>query len=408
MLMVATSALALTLLAAGTVGLASAEPAASPYQQMRDGTPLESIACGDGKLLLQKGGRPACVIPATAERLEARGWEVVRAAEPAGTAEPQPSAILPDGTAAPQPDTDPPADGGDAVVHDPLYLVAGGRISLEGVEKRLPNPTGVWLPVTREVAEQEVMPRLAGGIGDELILPYMRVVEYGSNNVPLYTYETERGNRFKAYGVNGYPDVITKIHYFVYGHKAIDVSKRLGYEAEAALLDERGGFLRSLMENAGFNVSKVTGGDNSAVVYNGYGPPMHVYQCGLANCLQLKFHGWASDVPPDGYILPKPELGRRASDFVDRHMEVFHERCVFTKKDVDVHGLMIIAGVPVYEAGVGACADRWQKNDRHFPMSVIIEATEGEIMWFVDRGYLVSDWLDRLDIPESAKVRHDG
>jgi len=407
MLMVAASALALTLLAAGTVGLASAEPAASPYQQMRDGTPLESIACGDGKLLLQKNGRPACVIPATAERLEARGWEVVRAAEPAGTAEPQPSAILPAGTAAPQPDADPPADGGDAVVYDPLYII-DDKIYLGGVEKRLPNPTGVWLPVTREAAEQEVMPRLAGGIGDELILPYTRVVEYGSNNVPLYTYETERGNRFKAYGVNGYPDVITKIHYFVYGHKAIDVTKRLGYEAEAALLDERGGFLRSLMENAGFNVSKVTGGDNSAVVYNGYGPPMHVYQCGLANCLQLKFNGWASDVPPDGYILPKPELKNRINDFVARHTDVFNERCIFTQKDADVHGIMVVAGVPLYAASVGHCIDVKYPGFGPDTQSVLIEATEGEIIWFSYRPYVVGDWLDRLDIPESAKVMHGG
>jgi len=413
MLIAAASALALALLLAAG-GLASAEPAASPYQQMREGTPLEMIACGDGKVLLQKVGRPACVTPATAERLEARGWEaVVRAAEPDGAAEQQPSAARSDGTTPPQPDADPPADGGDAAVHDPLYLVAGGKISLEGVEKRLPNPTGVWLPVTREKAESEVMPRLAGGIGDTLILPAVDVTEYSYENHPLYMYDTEQGNVFKALGVNGHPDVITEIWYFVYGHEPIDGSKRLGYEAEAALLDGHYGFLRSLMENAGFGVSEVTGGPTDFGVYSDANPAMDVilWEGGRGGNLKLHFRGWASQEPPDGYILPETELERRASDFVDRHMDVFNDRCIFKKHNVnyiDIRYPQIIAGVPTYAAQVGYCIDVKYPDSRNFYQSVIIEATEGEIMWFADNGYLVSDWLDRLDIPESAKVRHGG
>jgi len=55
MLTVATSALALALmLAAG--GLASAEPAASPYQHMRDGTPLDRLYVRD---VVVARGKPA-------------------------------------------------------------------------------------------------------------------------------------------------------------------------------------------------------------------------------------------------------------------------------------------------------------------------------------------------------------
>jgi len=403
MLAVAASALALAMLLAA-VGFASAEPASSPHQQLRDGTPMEMIACVDGKLLLQKGGRPACVTPATAERLEARGWKAVQAAEPDGTAAPQ------------QPDMDPPA-GGDAVVYDPIYFVAGGRISLEGVEKRLPNPTGVWLPVTREEAENEVMPRLASGIGDELILPAVAVSEYGFDNDPLYRYDTKQGNSFTAQGVNGYPDVITKINYFVYPPgeflNSLMHYERTGNVAEeAALLDERSEFLRSLMENAGFRVSRVNSGETSATVYSGANPSMHVIDCGLANCMKLKFRGWASEAPPAGHILPERELERRASDFVDRHMDVFNkEKCIFKKHGVhytDIYSPRIVAGVPTYAVEVGYCTSVKYPDSGPRYQAVIIEATEGEIMWFSDNGYLVSDWLDRLDIPESARVRHGG
>jgi len=85
MLMAAASVLALALLAAGTSGLVSAESAAPPYKQMRDGTPLEMIECADGKVLLQKNGRPACLGEESAQKLLQRGWELVVSPDPEGT-----------------------------------------------------------------------------------------------------------------------------------------------------------------------------------------------------------------------------------------------------------------------------------------------------------------------------------
>jgi len=62
----------------GMGGLASAESAALPYQQLRDGTPLEMMQCADGKILLQKNGRPACVGGESAQKLLQMGWEQVQ------------------------------------------------------------------------------------------------------------------------------------------------------------------------------------------------------------------------------------------------------------------------------------------------------------------------------------------
>jgi len=85
MLMAAASVLALALLAAGTSGLVSAEGSGPPYKQLRDGTPLEMIECADGKVLLQKNGRPACLGEESAQKLLQRGWEPVVRPEPERT-----------------------------------------------------------------------------------------------------------------------------------------------------------------------------------------------------------------------------------------------------------------------------------------------------------------------------------
>lgn len=62
---------------------AESEETASPYAQLRHGTPIDQIKCSGEKVLLQKDGRPACVTGATSDKLKDRGWSVVlQAAEP--------------------------------------------------------------------------------------------------------------------------------------------------------------------------------------------------------------------------------------------------------------------------------------------------------------------------------------
>ena len=49
----------------------------SPLQQLRDDTPMDQIQCKDGKILLQKNNRPACVGPDASIILMQRGYSLV-------------------------------------------------------------------------------------------------------------------------------------------------------------------------------------------------------------------------------------------------------------------------------------------------------------------------------------------
>ena len=58
-----------------TVSVAEAGPIPSPYQQVRDGTPVGEVACaGDRMLMLSPSGMPACVFAGSVEVLERRGF----------------------------------------------------------------------------------------------------------------------------------------------------------------------------------------------------------------------------------------------------------------------------------------------------------------------------------------------
>ena len=130
-----------------------------------------------------------------------------------------------------------------------LY-VANNKITLSGVEKRIANPSGVWFPVTTEEAVNTVMPRLASGIGDKLILP--AVDKTGSIYV---TYDTEMGNKFRTMANEEYPNVIKKIEYRIY---------------EKVTYEERDEFLTSFMENAGFPITGLTSTSVTTAVYGGW------------------------------------------------------------------------------------------------------------------------------------------
>jgi len=140
MLVIAASALALAmLLAAG--GFASAESAASPYQQMRDGTPLEMISCADGKVLLQKGGRPACLGEESAQKLLQRGWEPVVRAEP--------------DDALPEPE-------GTGIItleaSSPMEFVDDGREYPRATQRHPPPVPWDWFPMNLVIAPGDVGP----------------------------------------------------------------------------------------------------------------------------------------------------------------------------------------------------------------------------------------------------------
>jgi len=141
MLMAAASVLALALLAAGTSGLASAESAAPPYKQLRDGTPLEMIACADGKVLLQKGGRPACLGEESAQKLLQRGWEPVVRAEPGDARQEDP------GTGIITLETS-----------SPVEFVDDGREYPRATQRHPPPVPWDWFPMNLVIAPGDVGP----------------------------------------------------------------------------------------------------------------------------------------------------------------------------------------------------------------------------------------------------------
>ncbi len=65
------------------VSVAEAEPIPSPYQQVRDGTPMGAVVCaGDRMLMLSPSGEPACVFASSVDALVSRGFVLVSEAVP--------------------------------------------------------------------------------------------------------------------------------------------------------------------------------------------------------------------------------------------------------------------------------------------------------------------------------------
>lgn len=414
-----------------------------PLQQVRDdGVSPEDVLCNAGLVhAVRSNGDHVCVRETTAERL---GWEVFvseevaadgttpNASSPAGfagdgrgmevTAPPKPPApvqspaegessakvvVVEDGS---------PADiSPEATPHDPRYYVADGKITLQGVENKLPNLTGVWMPVTKEEAEQVVMPRLAAALGDRLILPertdYEVCVELLLPNCPrllvesdpdylsYYPYDTEKGNTFMAWKASWNPDLISKIKYRIHDW--------IPYE-------EREEFFRSFMEKAGFNDAEVRIGDTNGIIY---GALVSVNLEFLASqkgpFMQLIFRGWTNEYHPDdrlpeGLMLPREELKRRAHDFAAEHADLWDkEKCtlrLYGVEAVDAYHITVVAGVPLYSMEVGHCH---RPDNLPRSLTVMVEATEGEIIWPVDLYYVVEGWAERIDIPKSARVSHN-
>ena len=60
------------------VPVAEAEPIPSPYQQVRDGTPIGEVVCAGDRMLMQSpSGMPACVFAGSVEVLERRGFALL-------------------------------------------------------------------------------------------------------------------------------------------------------------------------------------------------------------------------------------------------------------------------------------------------------------------------------------------
>ena len=192
-----------------SVHAASTQPdILSPLKQMQQGVAVADILCGDEKILMNStNGRIACVYPDTAERLVLHGWEVLPQSkqnleedvpesgidildqELPGVAELAVEIEIPQAPSALEHLS---ANASTTQVYEPIYYVADNKITLSGVEKKMPLSSGILLPATKEDVENIIMPRIASGVGDTLILPAANMSSYG------YTmYETEMGNKFR-------------------------------------------------------------------------------------------------------------------------------------------------------------------------------------------------------------------
>ena len=379
-----------------------------PLKQLQQGVAVADILCGDEKILVNStNGRIACVYPDTAERLVLHGWVVLPQSkqgleedvsesgigildqELTGVAESAVEIEVPQAPPAPEHLS---ANVSTTQVYEPIYYVADNKITLSGVEKKIPLSSGILLPATREDVENIIMPRIASGIGDTLILPAVNMSSYG------YTmYETEMGNKFRIQSDEEYPEVIRKVQYYVYGN--------IGY----AEYEE---FFASFMENAGLPYHSIRYSNTGGNVYGNFN---HIYFNSYIDfdyikpALLLTFNeGWVIDDIKFNR-LSNSELQKRAFDFAIKNADLFdEERCTFKLYD-DVgyiHTFSLHAGVHTSSMRVGDC-ERTFKDGDHFinPQSVRIETTAGEIAWF-DPYYLKENWIDRIDIPESAKVRN--
>ena len=208
-----------------SVHTASAQPdVLPPLKQLQQGVAVADIQCGDEKILLNSpNGRVACVYQDTAERLVLHGWEVLQQSrqgleenvsesgidildrELPDVAEPAVEIEIPPAPPAPEHLS---ANVSTTQVYEPIYYVADNKITLSGVEKKMPLSSGILLPATKEDMENIIMPRIASGVGDTLILPAVNMSSYG------YTmYETEMGNKFRIQSDEEYPEVIRKVQY---------------------------------------------------------------------------------------------------------------------------------------------------------------------------------------------------
>ena len=379
-----------------------------PLKQLQQGVAVADILCGDEKILLNSpNSRVACVYQDTAERLVLHGWVMLPQSkqgleedvsesgigildqELPGVIESAVEIEIPQAPPAPEHLS---ANVSTTQVYEPIYYVADNKITLSGVEKKIPLSSGILLPATREDVENIIMPRIASGVGDTLILPAVNMSSYG------YTmYETERGNKFRIQSDEEYPEVIRKVQYYVYGN--------IGY----AEYEE---FFASFMGNAGLPYRDISYAPTLGHVYG------HISSISFNSFVDLDFikpailltfdDGWViDDIKLDR--LSNSELQKRAFDFAIRHTDLFdEERGTFKLHDNvgDIRGLTLHAGVLTFAVDVGYYERIFEDGD-HFinPQSVRIEATAGEIAWF-NPNYLKADWIDRIDIPESAKVRN--
>ena len=397
---------------------------ASPYEQLKSGVPLYEIQCEYQKILLEspRNNKPVCVKSDTADILVERGWHMIKIFDELPSAELQVDEL-------PMATTSNQTEGSSYAVSDPVqtetyyphlgdpYVLSTG-IDLSVIE---PLPEGVYLPTTIENYER-IMQKILDGIDDKLILPNSEGPRYDYTLEPApggsrghkmnYTYYTEKGNIISPFYSSQIeliilePDEIFRSDYL---DKKWDEYDSLDQKDELAFAKsltagpekfiqnfvEKSGLPRIVMMNSDFDRSSIylENGKidmrmqwNNVYMYFLYKEEPHFTPLSKDTMRQLMYQ-FAID---NAHVIDREEC-----DNVD---------ILYDSKD-DIRKVSIIsyhAGIPIWEADVGTCNSIYGTNNTSY-VYIHMEGITGEIGWFSN--FMIDDWLDKINIPEHAKVR---
>ena len=435
---------------------------ASPYEQLKSGVSLYEIQCEYQKTLLEspRNNKPVCVKSDTADILVERGWHMIKIFDELPTAELQVDE-LPIATTSNQ------TEGSSYAVSDPVqtetyyphhkdrYIIessSGGGIDLSVIE---PLPEGVYLPTTIENYER-IMQKILDGIDDKLILPNSEGPRYDYTLQPLpggreggkrmnYTYYTEQGNIIR-------PDGATKIELIIlepdeifrsdYLDKKWDEFDSLDQKDELAfaknLIAGPEEFIQNFVEKSGLPriVNMNHDFDRSWIILENGKIEMrmewdNVYMYFLykeephftplsRDMMRQLMHQFAID---NAHVIEREWCDLTLYDSKDdkkRYHDCFHQpKCdnivLYDSKD-DIRKVSLgyyLTGIPIWEADVGTCdmIYDYSSNSNYpanytYPAKTLylnMEGITGEIGWF--ESMMTDDWIDKINIPEHAKIR---
>ncbi len=401
---------------------------ASPYEQLKSDVPLYEIQCEYQKTLLEspRNNKPVCVKSDTADILVERGWFMIKIFDELPSAEPSPDTTLSVATTSNQ------TESNSDAVSDPVptetyyphlenqYLVLNGSrggIDLSGIK---PLPEGVYLPTTIENYER-IMQKILDGIDDKLILPNSEGprYDYALDLIPgypeigsklNYTYYTEKGNIIRPDGATKIeliilePDEIFRSDYLDKKwdeYDSLDQKNELAFAKSLTAGPEK--FIQNFVEKSGLpKIVKMQHDFDSSWIILEHGEIRMRMQW---DNVYLYF---TYKENPDFFPLGKNMMRQLMHQFaIDNAHVIDREWCddlviYDSKDDVKKIGVSYFqAGIPIWDAAVGTCDPILNRSAD--VVYLHMEGITGEIGWF-EEGH-TEDWIDKINIPEHAKVR---
>ena len=402
---------------------------ASPYEQLKSGVPLYEIQCEYQKILLEspRNNKPVCVKSDTADILVERGWHMIKIFDELPTAELSVDELS-------MATTSNQTEGSSYAVSDPVqtetyyphhrdrYIIessSGGGIDLSVIE---PLPEGVYLPTTIENYER-IMQKILDGIDDKLILPNSEGprYDYALDIIPgypetgtklNYTYYTEQGNIIRPLGSDRIeliilePDEIFRSDYL---DKKWDEFDSLDQKDELAfaknLIAGPEEFIQNFVEKSGLpRIVNMNHDFDRSWIYLENG------EIEMRMQWDNVYMYFVYEEEPRFHSLSTNMMRQLMHQFaIDNAHVIDREWCVglvlYDKDDIRNIGITTDqAGIPIWKAIVGTCGDPIYKHHIKY-VHVRMEGITGEIGWFSGRTPVIDYWIDKINIPEHAKVR---